>query len=257
MQSVYWFIFWSAIGAFVVLVGLCMEQFSEKGWYKSAENLLRLKKVRFFGEILVIAGVFIELVVAIIIAWEERPENRDVSNASASLVFSVNRTFSEDLNKPPFPDGFDALAEIWLCGKKSKSNPVASIIGQQQMPFASDSPPILTANSYYENDSDFGKPNTAPEALRTYALNFTWPQIQKYSYEHIGGKPFKVAEMYDEVTNIILRLNFLPEKAEITDGKIDLEINYLKHKTFYVVPHKKLFFQDGTTIVFANDSPIN
>ena len=73
----------AAFGAFVVLAGLLMEQYSEQKLPKNIDDFRRCKFIKLCGEWLVIGGVLAEFVVAIFSAIDER-QTRQIANKAAT-----------------------------------------------------------------------------------------------------------------------------------------------------------------------------
>ena len=92
----------AAIGGVIVVVGLLMEHFGEKDWYKDSNHFDKCKSIYKKGEWFVIAGVGIEVVVAILTAigeWNLRqlaqkndPLKQPVAQVSAVVNILVNAT---------------------------------------------------------------------------------------------------------------------------------------------------------------------
>jgi hypothetical protein len=62
--SMFWVVIIAGSGGVFVLVGLLMEQFSEKKWHKNIDDFRCCKSRKFWGEWFVIFGIVIEIKMA-------------------------------------------------------------------------------------------------------------------------------------------------------------------------------------------------
>src|SRR5438105_4394079 len=68
-------LFLATIGGIIILVGLLLEKFSEKTWHKNINGLRLCESRKSWGEWFVMAGIFVEIIVAgcsAIDAWQIR-----------------------------------------------------------------------------------------------------------------------------------------------------------------------------------------
>jgi hypothetical protein len=120
-QSFFLPVFWACVSGIVLLFGLAMESLSEKESFKTVKSLWRWKKIRRWGEYLVMFGVFGEIIVGgitaarewnkdkVVLTLQEAAKDRDITEAQSNL-FTI---LIKDYPKTPvkvFVDPADAEA---------------------------------------------------------------------------------------------------------------------------------------------------
>ena len=123
-QSSFWLVLTACIGGFIVLVGIVLEVLADKKWFKNVKAFRFWNGVKFWGEILVIVGIAIEVVDAGIAAndgWQTR--QMVIKNKPRGLILTEQRGFESMVSliadKPPI--------RIFL----NEQVPDAEIIGNQ------------------------------------------------------------------------------------------------------------------------------
>lgn len=120
----------AAIGGAIVVIGLLMEHFGEKDWYKDTSHFSRSKKIRFYGEWFVIIGVGIEVLVAGYTAvgeWELRqitlkndPLKQPISEISAIVNIQVSATNFDATRPFPLDHSWINLGGFSLGAKEAR-----------------------------------------------------------------------------------------------------------------------------------------
>jgi hypothetical protein len=104
IQSVFWYVSIACLGGVFVCVGLIVEAFSEKDWFNNIKSRRRWKFSNFwFGELFVIFGIVIEVVVAYLTAreaWQSEPLNAPINSISAVLKLKISGAHSEMFKYP-------------------------------------------------------------------------------------------------------------------------------------------------------------
>src|ERR1039458_849467 len=120
--SIFGYVVLAVIGAFVVLCGLLMEQYSEQRLPKNIKDFRWCKIIKLCGEWFVIGGVFIEFAVGIISAidaWQNESLNRPVSEISAFVRIRVKGTNDVEVTQQTDElsklDHLSAVAGLNLC----------------------------------------------------------------------------------------------------------------------------------------------
>jgi hypothetical protein len=124
--SIFWYVIVVVSGAFIVLLGLLMEQLSEQKLAKNINEFRCLKVIKLVGEWFVIIGVLIEFGVGCKTAideWKNDPLKQPVSQISAVLRFEVNAK-NYDPKRSQNPDYLEktslSLGAFRLSAKESR-----------------------------------------------------------------------------------------------------------------------------------------
>jgi hypothetical protein len=175
------------------------------------------------------------------------PLNQPTSGISASVVIRVNRTYSNDLPIRSIWPG--RIAEMELCNAGMKSP------GWRF---------FLYADSYRRISGRSKLGVNAKEVEKyTYFIHFDWLDIDKESYQLIGGQPFTTASLYDYVKILKFDADFIPRDADVLGGSAELAImgsGGFVQKRFEIAPQKPLKREgagmnpssSGYTIIAAN-----
>lgn len=181
----------AGLGGLAVLIGLAMEFSAEKDWFKNMQAFRRCKSIRFWGKLLVMAGILIEICVApktAIDEWENNPQNQPIASISAKIEFFVLGT-----NSPTIP--------LW--GQLAVGTPESEKRGTHTL-F-----PIF--------DSDFKWVTFKDSKTLWFMQCEEMPLTDSFSGELVRDA--------DNWTVFELQVPFLAARTEITGGKIGLNIN--------------------------------
>ena len=226
-QASIWFL--AAIGGLIVFRGLWLEYKGRKYGYFHVQK----RKVE-CGEVWVMVGIVIEIIVGIGFAvkesWQARqtasviakndPRNQNISDMSATAILIVMGTTFNDLTNKDFKGRF-AMMSLWNSDKE---------------PAPLDS---LNADSFTRNDFSvmWGNPNSSNS--REYGIRF-----RSFNFRAFNGLETKVKAI-DDVQLVRMELFFLPHGSEVAAGGIDLVVNNTR----------KLFQIDTSRSSFANAGP--
>jgi hypothetical protein len=111
-SSLFWYVFWAGIGGVLVLVGIVVEELSDKPWYKSQESQKRWKRAKALAIWLgVTGGIFIEVIVAGATAykeWTNSPQNNPPLTVAADAVLEIN---TPSIKEPTSTTGFRIVSD--------------------------------------------------------------------------------------------------------------------------------------------------
>src|ERR1019366_2350716 len=214
--SIFWYVISAVSGAFFVLAGLLMEQFSEQKLPKDINDFRRCKCIKLCGEWFVIGGVLIEFAVGIFStmdAWENDPLNRPIRDIVAVVSIKVK---GGDFN--------EIDTKLMMHGKMSW----VSVLKM----FGSDGKPINLGKDTLVSD-DFSTMYLQPSinSDRLYLMRFTGVSIDSNSNEPLAKEINRIAKTGIEAL-------FLPSNVEIIGGNVELIVNSNIRKTFTILPQK-------------------
>jgi hypothetical protein len=226
-QAPYWFL--AAIGGLVVLMGLWLEY---KGG-KPGHFHVQKRKVE-CGEVWVMVGIVIEIIVGIGFAvresWEAKQtadviakndlRNQNISDISATAILIVMGTTFNDLTNKDFK-GRVATMSLWNSDKE---------------PAPLD---YLNADSFTRNDFFVVAGNPNASNSREYGIRF-----RSFNFRAFNGLETKVKAL-DDVQLVRMELFFLPRGSEVAAGGVDLVVNSTR----------RLFQIDTNRSNFANPGP--
>jgi len=226
--SSFWFVLTACIGGFVALIGILMEVLVEKKWFKNINDFRWCESVKHWGEILLIIGVAIEVVVAGLAAedeWQIRqmaiknnPLNQRISDLSAFAYFEVN-----DENGP----------DLVETNRFSWGQVADLMIGYSNTPLLSVFP-MLQADVFLR-----GRPQTITNG-RSYFLRFNESGMSAMMVGY-SNKLFEVKEL-NAARYLYLTFRFLTNNAEIENGDVELIANGNVRYTFKIprqIPFKQ------------------
>lgn len=217
--SIFWFVFFACVGGIFVLIGLLMEQFSEKKWHKNINDFRGCKRRKFWGEWLVITGILVEIIVAGWSAKEEllnNPERRPLNSLQATAMLEVNVS-----NSITWVGSTNALPY----GTNAYPYGIASCDLGRFSDWKIKPRIRLVASSY---NKPIGDPNQ-------FALDFFMPARTNSSGGHPEEISAKDAEAWDAIE---IEVPYLPTNTEITGGYVAVSINGSLPNEF-VIPKQK------------------
>jgi hypothetical protein len=203
----------AALGGLIVLIGLWMEYVStDEKRYESVDikGFRKLKSKEKRGEKWVMAGIGIEIIVAVTFAALDvrekhdingqaeanAPRNQPISEMSATAVLIVKGTDFNDLTN------WDSrrVSRITLCKDDIMHIPNFD---------------PLDAESFSRNDHK----NIFDSVNRQYGIRFS-------SFPFMAGMGVEMpVKAIDEVNLLRVEINFLPHGSEISDGGVILRVN--------------------------------
>jgi hypothetical protein len=143
------------------------------------------------------------------------PLNQPVSDLSATVRFYTKRSYDRELtSRSAFFEKWGFTAQLQLFYTNLDHN----------------YPAVLFCKGYNRHAN-----NTRAE--HTYVLQLNWSDHDRETLAGIAGLSPSVSRFYQSVDGLKLRLEFLPYRAEVTTGVVDLVINGFLHKHFAVVGH--------------------
>ncbi|HSY74288.1 MAG TPA: hypothetical protein VK810_02365 [Dongiaceae bacterium] len=234
-----WIITFAAAGGVFVFVGLLLEKFSEKKWYKNTNHFRCCEFRKSLGEWFVLGGVFVEIAVAVLFAindWEMEIWNGKISEISAQAFIVVKDSDAADLDSWGSPS---MVASLILCESELESSMDASTF-----------PPLSAATFSKMGTVLFGG-NT--NKTKAYSLAF-----QSQGYEAITSQNEKSVKEISKFKIVRLYLKFLPKNSEIMGGNVNIVVNGNIRKSFQIFSQIDTNAMDGTKgfpyIVIATNS---
>jgi hypothetical protein len=234
-QSLFWTVIFAGAGGVLVFFGLVLEQLSETKLFENIAWFRAWKRIKFWGELAVLTGVFIEVIVAGVTAiqeWQNNPMSGNVSEMSAFVYVEVKA------QPPPAHVGFIGgnVGMMLLCD--DTPNCANGVISHGLM-FP------LYADNF----------NSGPAARTNASVNPYWSYSLQFHSE--GTAAFVVSKVgipVKQINNVkVLRmnLNFLPTNSEIVNGIAELVVNGRVHKMFTIFPQEVGDLKD-TSVDFQN-----
>jgi hypothetical protein len=132
-QSYFWPIIFALIGGGIVVVGLVIELFAEKKWFKNLRSKRFWDSAKTWGEWIVIIGIVFEMGDAGWTAYEineNNPLNQPISTVSASVKIIVKGAKNVELDS--YTNGMPYAASLDLC---------SDVIRFEKVLFLTNSPP--------------------------------------------------------------------------------------------------------------------
>lgn len=220
----FWFVFWASVGGAIVFVGLAFESLGDKKWYKNQSAFNKAKKFKFLGEILVLAGVFVEVVIAGWVArieWYASPENQPVSDVVARVT--IETTQSETNMERIF-----TIKSWQIVQANIVFNSTNNFIVQNLNLYASvhDIAPYVTGGISASNDVVLNRTHGFGYEIRFQHLEWP-PQFPKVTLP-------TVREFIDNFQNIEILTDFIPTNTQVVGGHGWVQINGGIQKEFEI-----------------------
>jgi hypothetical protein len=244
--SSFWFILSACFGGFIVLVGILMEVLSEKKWFKIINDFRRCESVKHWGEILLIIGVAIEVVVAGSAAkdeWQTRqmaiknaPENVPIKsfNLEASLmIFDPSRSDDNPYNKLSPQDVSDMATFGSYCKLKK-------IDGSD---FA-----VLECKKFTDSDVVVSLDGNSVSNTVLYSMSFGWPGtgVSAMLASEINNAEISTKTFDKKIKGIVFRVPGSGVRLKILSGSCVLTINGSIQRNFLIPAHLNEMFQINT-----------
>jgi hypothetical protein len=232
-------------GAVLVLVGLLMEQAAEKSAFKNVKQFRRCKSVKLFGELFVIFGVLLEVIVAGFSAkdeWLANPLNQPISDISARVMIEVEGTNFDEIDpKRHFRPNVEWVSMMGLVYS-----------GEQPTNGTALGSALLVSSSYIPMLSGAPTPSHRAYALRFEAL------FEPGNKERAG----KAGDI-NRIEFLRIAALFLPTNSEILGGNVTLVINADVKREYKIPPQKKFNpklnpfdnLGQGVVLIATNTSP--
>jgi hypothetical protein len=226
------FSFFAAFGGGVLLWGLWLEFKEEKKpkkeWFSEIGEYRDRHRKRLYGEKWVIAGVAIEIIVAIVFAVMDVREKYNIGekiDPNNLPVLNINAFVKLRVKGNEFPD-LTHWNSVRIATNWGSRTATAMLCGNDPSRVLSSSIPTLFTD-------DFGTGSEHSDS-REYFLNFRMESISAALNLPMqsASKSLKAADLFR------IDANFLPPQSEIMDGYAFVVINNSLWKLFRIYPQK-------------------
>lgn len=268
------FSFFAAIGGLILLIGLWLEfregLKSEKEWYLDIDDFRKCKKKSKQGEIWVMVGVSIEVVIAIFFA---------VLDVKDKYEINVNADKNNPLNKPLSSVSARANIEV-LMSQEAQSNAMVKVrpIKEWQILFANLELRTLNTNIVVKNIpisaapgeivpyiggflSVSSSPNNSVVKSRKsefgYNINFSEDETmfyrESFNKDYAPSQWPTVGQVLTNFNVVEITQNFMPVGVEVIGGNVDIIMNGIE-TNFDIVPQPlKAGNNDGWSFIIQTN----